>query len=251
MAQRSVLREEIAEHQRAIGRVSEEIRTIQNFIKADERNIQHPVEAIRTNAHQSLENYRGSLTIKELTLRDLQETVQAKQTLLAKLEEVARKEQEGLRLEQERDRIAKLYDNAQSDLQLLSHEINSLPGPVRKQQAALIIGGGQRIPLPAHQTEMLVGCTDAADGIFPAIDLTPFGGTTSGVSRRHATLSQRNGQWSITDENSTNGTFLNGTRLPANVPRALSQGATLRFGTVEAQFTLSGSQPSPKTTRLS
>jgi hypothetical protein len=53
------------------------------------------------------------------------------------------------------------------------------------------------------------------------------------VSGTHATVKFENGQLLVRDENSNNGTFLNGQRLPGGVWTAVPPGAQLRFGPVE------------------
>ena len=250
MAQQAVLRAELAETQKAISRLTEEIKAIQGFIAADERNVQHTVEAIRVNAQLSLDNYRNSLAQKQTELHNLQQQKQTTQSILWKMDEIAKKEQELQRLEQEKERIINLHEKARADLERLEQALDAMTRPAAVPEGALIMEGGQRIALPTHETELLIGCKDAADGIFPAIDLTPFGGTSSGVSRKHATLSLRNGQWTLKDENSTNGTFINGSRIAAYVPQVLRNQTRVRFGAVEGTF-VSGEIPLGKTTRLS
>ncbi|EYF04313.1 FHA domain-containing protein [Chondromyces apiculatus] len=53
------------------------------------------------------------------------------------------------------------------------------------------------------------------------------------VSGIHAVVKVEGGQLLVRDENSNNGTFLNGQRLPAGVWTPVSAGAVLRFGPVE------------------
>ena len=251
MATQAVLKEEITEQQRELARLNDEIRAIQGFIASDEKNTQHSVEAIRVNAQQSLNNFRISLAQKQTELHDIQQDVQRKQSIVSKMAEIARKEQEVQRLEAEKDRIINLHEKARVDLERLEGELDTMTRPVVVPQAALVMGDGQRIPLPTHESELLIGCQDVGDNIFPTIDLTPFGGTTSGVSRKHATLALRGGRWTITDANSTNGTFVDGTRVAAYVPKPLANGTRLRFGTVEGTFNLGSTAPAGKTTRLS
>lgn len=50
------------------------------------------------------------------------------------------------------------------------------------------------------------------------------------ISKFHAYFSSDGGRWAITDYRSTNGTFLNGTRLPPNQPTPVADGNQLRFG---------------------
>jgi pSer/pThr/pTyr-binding forkhead associated (FHA) protein len=49
------------------------------------------------------------------------------------------------------------------------------------------------------------------------------------VSRRHAELGWHEGRLVVTDLSSTNGTFLNGQRLPAELPQPVADGDTVRF----------------------
>jgi hypothetical protein len=252
MTEVTMLRQEMAETHRAIGKLTDEIKTIQNFIAADERNAQHSVEAVRINAQQSLNNYRLSLAVKQTELQELQQEQARRQMMVGKMDELERKEKEVLHLERERERIINMHEKVRLDLDRLRGELEVMNRPVVAPQAELVFSNGQRIALPTYDSDQLIGCTDASDNIFPEIDLTPFGGSGAGVSRKHAVLSLKNGHWSIRDENSTNGTFLNETRLAAHVPKTLSNQAHLRFGTVVA--TLSFRTPTPaagKTRRLS
>jgi predicted component of type VI protein secretion system len=54
------------------------------------------------------------------------------------------------------------------------------------------------------------------------------------VSTMHAKLQSRGGVWMLSDLGSTNGTFVDGALVDAEVP--LSPGATIRFGEVSALF---------------
>ena len=61
------------------------------------------------------------------------------------------------------------------------------------------------------------------------------------VSRRHASITYENGQFMLKDENSSNGTALDGARLVPNSPVVLSDGARVMFGKgTEVVFTLGG-----------
>jgi pSer/pThr/pTyr-binding forkhead associated (FHA) protein len=50
------------------------------------------------------------------------------------------------------------------------------------------------------------------------------------ASTRHANLSSNNGNMTITCLGSTNGTYVNGRRIDANVPTPLNDGDKIRFG---------------------
>ena len=95
---------------------------------------------------------------------------------------------------------------------------------------------GGTLELSGNQ-DFFVGRADPPTGWLPAIDLAPHGGESGGVSRKHARLFFKEGQPYAEDLNSTNGTFLNETRLPAHTPRRIQNGDNLRFGRVQVHFT--------------
>jgi pSer/pThr/pTyr-binding forkhead associated (FHA) protein len=80
--------------------------------------------------------------------------------------------------------------------------------------------------------ETVFGRRDPATGSMPDVDLTPFAGYRMGVSRKHALIRQGEGadRLDLWDLGSSNGTFLNGTRLNANRPYRLRDGDEIRFG---------------------
>ena len=66
------------------------------------------------------------------------------------------------------------------------------------------------------------------------------------VSRRHARLTRQNNAWVIEDLDSTNGTFVNGTRLTE--PRALTEGDTIELSEA-VLLTYRKEVPAPEGTR--
>jgi hypothetical protein len=104
-------------------------------------------------------------------------------------------------------------------------------GPAR----LVVISTGAELPLP-EQEEITVGREDPSSGIFPDVDLTPYGGEDGGVSRRHARLLHIAGDYFVEDLQSTNYTKLDGQRLPAHVRERLEDGARLDFGRVAVIF---------------
>lgn len=61
---------------------------------------------------------------------------------------------------------------------------------------------------------------------------------TSGISRRHCLLARRGDQVTVTDLGSSYGTFLNGSRIMANQPVAVPNGAVLSLASNAVQFRL-------------
>lgn len=78
--------------------------------------------------------------------------------------------------------------------------------------------------------EIELGRKDPDTGEAPTVDLTESGAVDKGVSRRHATIMQRDGALHIVDNDSANGTYLNGQKLVAHQPRVLRDGDDIRLG---------------------
>lgn len=98
-----------------------------------------------------------------------------------------------------------------------------------------LTASGQQIS-STNQSELIVG--RAHKSSMPDIDLEPYGGTKAGVSRRHGRLIRKDNRWFVEDMGSTNGTFINGTRLAPNTLTALQKGDVIRFGQIELEFSL-------------
>lgn len=82
-----------------------------------------------------------------------------------------------------------------------------------------------------HITELMMGRLDPDTGEAPAIDLNECNAVNMGVSRRHATIIRRDsGTLNLIDQESDNGTFLNGQRLVPHQPRILRDGDEIRLG---------------------
>lgn len=56
------------------------------------------------------------------------------------------------------------------------------------------------------------------------------------LSGRHAVISQREGLWWIEDLASTNGSFVNGVRVPPEVPAVLRSGDVIQLGAVRLRL---------------
>lgn len=109
------------------------------------------------------------------------------------------------------------------------------PGAETMMARLVMIATGAELPLP-EQEEIMVGREDPSSGIFPDIDLTPYGGEDGGVSRRHARLLHIGDDYFVEDLQSTNYTKLDGQRLPAHVRERLEDGARVDFGRVATIF---------------
>jgi len=75
-----------------------------------------------------------------------------------------------------------------------------------------------------------IGRYDYHTGSAPMMDLADYGGGIKGVSREHAAILRRHGSLYIVDKGSSNGTYLNGQRLPPGEPRILCDGDDVSLG---------------------
>lgn len=107
------------------------------------------------------------------------------------------------------------------------------------ERVALIAHSGRQYMI--HRTPARIGRKDAKIGVDPDIDLTPerYGRT---VSRRHAIIDRRHGQWCITEEPGAKlGTFVNRQRLSPGRRMSLKDGDEVRFGRTKLTFRVSRS----------
>ena len=92
--------------------------------------------------------------------------------------------------------------------------------------------GGQTYHLTGKE-EFLVGRPDPVTGINPEVNLGPFDAGRS-LSRRHAKILWKDNRWWLREDvGTTNGTFLNDSRVKTGEPVELKIGDRLRFGQVE------------------
>jgi len=236
MPTRQALAQEIADAQRAISALNDEITATRGYISSNEHVLQGQPPSLRAITEESLAKARANLARKEAELQISQQTLANAQRTLAKVEEIERKQQEIRKLEQDLDTINAMLERARGDLARLDAELLTMTGPTVIPPFSLVLADGRALMLPTDRTEALVGCQDAADNIFPDVDLAPYDGRTNGVSRRHAMLRFAGGQWTITDLGSANGTFVNDAALKPHTPTALPEGSAVKFGAFAVTF---------------
>lgn len=121
------------------------------------------------------------------------------------------------------------------DLGALNDLSAMTPAPARQgiETHALLTHkpSGRVFPLqPSGDTTL--GRHDPVTGVTPDVDLTALDPERT-VSRRHATIASGEGKFTITETNaSTNGTFVNGTRLEAFNACPLNDGETVQLALV-------------------
>jgi hypothetical protein len=92
------------------------------------------------------------------------------------------------------------------------------------------IEGGTTPMMVYPKNEIIMGRRDPNTGGMPDVDLTSYAGYRMGVSRRHAAIRLQEKQLNLSDLGSSNGTFLNGTRLNAHRPYQVRDGDEIRLG---------------------
>lgn len=104
--------------------------------------------------------------------------------------------------------------------------------------ATLVIERGRSAgkKFPVTEEESQIGRWDADGGIFPEIDLDADDPEAK-VSRRHARIMRRNGEYFVEDLGSTNGTFINrGRRLLPGDRQPLRDGDEIIVGKTFLRF---------------
>jgi hypothetical protein len=113
-----------------------------------------------------------------------------------------------------------------------------LPTRVALAPSQLVVGtSGAALPLP-NSPQAVVGRADAVSKFYPDIDLTPHGALDNGVGRKHLRLFIQAGQIMAEDEDSTNGTLINGQKLAPRQPQPLHDGDQIQLGKLLLRFQL-------------
>ncbi|NJP07709.1 MAG: FHA domain-containing protein [Chloroflexaceae bacterium] len=244
--ERQRLEAQIKSHQEKIAQISQLIQQG----SATETAVH--LQAALDGEQRSLEKAQAELG-RLHTIMVLKEEVRSYDTIIAQQERTVQRRQEELIQARsaldvaERDLAGSRHGREQKQIELESLLRSNTAAPVpaastrrfeMPQAAILELARGERIPLPANKTSIIVGRADPASRIYPDIDLTAFGGEQGGVSRQHARLEFQHGQWSVTDLDSTSGTWVDNNRTTSYSAAPIHNGARLQFGHVAATFRL-------------
>lgn len=100
-----------------------------------------------------------------------------------------------------------------------------------------LLESGQILPL-ANRSEFTLGRSSEDQPIMPDVDLTPYQAYACGVSRLHAVLKREGKHVLIVDLGSSNGTYVNGKRLPPNSEHGLKHADVISLGKLQIQVLL-------------
>jgi hypothetical protein len=119
-----------------------------------------------------------------------------------------------------------------------SFKVSSPVNSEAKPHAWLVIERGRSAgrKFMLSEVESQLGRWDADGGIFPDVDLDSEDPEAK-ISRRHARITLKNGQYFLDDLGSTNGTFVNrGKRLKPGEPQPLAEGDEIIIGKTFLRF---------------
>ena len=112
----------------------------------------------------------------------------------------------------------------------------------------IVLGSGGAVmfeqTLATDMTRFTIGRRSPSRNIFPDPILTYM--DPRAVSRQHAEIRREDGAYTLVDLGSENGTYINETRLRANVAYALHNGDIIRVGRVQLRFSLAVEQNCPQ-----
>ncbi len=111
-----------------------------------------------------------------------------------------------------------------------------VPTPHVLTSCLVVQSTNTNLVFPQGITEIIVGREDAISGVYPEINLEPFGAQEAGVSRRHLRMQYTGKDWIVEDLNTVNGTYLNRQRLAPGQSAALKDGDELRLGKLALLF---------------
>jgi len=122
-------------------------------------------------------------------------------------------------------------------------ELGEIPAPDTANQGPAwislhLLDSGQILPI-SDRAEFTLGRISENQPIMPDIDLSSFKAFDNGVSRLHAVVRNSSGHVVIMDLGSSNGTYINGTRIVPNIEQPLRHGDIVALGKLKMQVVLS------------
>lgn len=236
MSDRPTLEKQISDSRRFVAQAERDARQLRDWIATNERALPSQPESLQTITQDGLIRARGDLGLREEEVRQWRETLMGQERQLALINEIERKQREIANLEREQERIFTLLERNRAELQQFQNSYDQFARPAfAAVPSELVLPNNSRVPLDSNRGQYTIGWADGGQRA-PDIDLTALGGGSLGVSRNHAILRFRNGQWDIEDLNSTNGTFVNDSQIVARTPTLLPDKTTIRVGSLKLFF---------------
>jgi hypothetical protein len=124
-------------------------------------------------------------------------------------------------------------------LDAMLHEPEALITAPRLDEGTIafaVVGTSNMILIKYEQPVLLGRDAGTRPSDYPLVDLNDARGYVMGVSRQHALLQKMDNQYYIIDQGSSNGTFINGTRLKPYDSYEINQGDRLILGQLNLIF---------------
>lgn len=118
------------------------------------------------------------------------------------------------------------------------HPVASVSAPVAAAGRARLVLTNGKGEFPLEKDTILMGRRSPVDGIFPEVDLTDHD-TDSYISRRHGRITRQDSGFVYEDLGSSNGSWVNGSKMQPHVQQPLREGDGLRLGKTEFVVRLS------------
>lgn len=237
MSDRATIEKETGDARKTLAQVEKDVKQLRDWIAANERSLNGMQETLRRITEEGIARARSDLAQRENELQRLRGIIAQNDKLINLLNEIDRKQRDITGLEHEQEKIIVLLERHRTELLQLKQAFEELTRPaVVSPPCEIVLPNNQRVPLDAGKGEYVIGWSDGREGETVDIDLHPVGGSTMGVSRRHALLNFTGGQWTITDLGSTNGTLLNDAPLAAHRTTLLQDKTKIRLGSVMVFF---------------
>ncbi|MFI5274738.1 MAG: protein kinase [Ktedonobacterales bacterium] len=126
---------------------------------------------------------------------------------------------------------------AQSAAQSFAAPLAAQPPNEEIEEIIAVLAAPNGSPLLLTAPDLIVGRSDPQRGFYPDVDLITLDPQQT-VSRRHARIMHRAGQYFVEDLNAFNPTRLNGVQLEPHQEVELHAGDGMRLGNVELRFEL-------------
>ena len=238
MTDRPALEQAIAENRRMVTQIERDMRQLRDWLANSERTVAGMPDSLRGITEDGIIRARADLSQRENDTRLIRDTLASQERQLALLNEIERKQRDIFNLEREQERIIAMLSRYRAELSQFQSSYEATTRPVVSlPPSELVLPSNSRVPLDQQRGEYLIGWGDATSGARqPDIDLGPLGGGSLGVSRNHAIIRLRNGQWEVEDLGSTNGTFINEAQIAPRTPTFLLDKTTVRVGNIKLFF---------------
>ena len=100
-----------------------------------------------------------------------------------------------------------------------------------------MVESGQFLSL-ADRNDFTLGRISEGQSILPDVDLTTYNAYANGVSRLHCVIKRNDTKAIVMDLGSSNGTYLNGVRIPPHVETPINHGDVIGLGKLKIQVLL-------------